>query len=300
MKSAWVTFAVLSAIFTCLRQIHIKNKCSAYPSEIVILVTRLCGAVILLPFAVIEGITITRIPVFAGFTALTVLITAFATVIQIALLQREDISRSVPYLSFIPIFMIPWSLLMLGELPGSIAFLGIMLTCAGSYIINLTGTSGPLFAPLASIFRERTSRLMLVVSMCLAFNTVCDKIAITASSAFSYVYVWSVSSTVVMAIICLKNNPVRRIAEALTDRHVYIQGLFWVGGYSCQMFAIGAAFGVESGTTYVRALTLLNILGTVVFGGTMFREKNLLRKSLATILMVGGSIIIVLSSKMIR
>ena len=30
------------------------------------------------------------------------------------------------------------------------------------------------------------------------------------------------------------------------------------------MFAIRAAFGIPSGTTYVRALTLLNILITVV------------------------------------
>ena len=82
----------------------------------------------------------------------------------------------------------------------------------------------------------------------------------------------------------------------LVDKHVILQALFWVGGYSCQIFAIGAAFGVQSGTTYVKALTLANVLSTTVFGGALFKKKDLLRKGLATFLMICGSILIVLAT----
>ena len=300
MIPSWVTIALLSALFTSLRYIHIKNRCSSHSPDIVIFATRLTGAVVLLPVAVyVGGITVHEAPVFALVTTLTVLSTAFAVVIQVSLLQQEDISRSVPFLSFIPVFMIPWAMLLLNEAPGYAALAGIVFTCIGSYIIDLKAQAG-LMTPIRSLFRERTSRLMLVVSMVLAFNTVCDKIAIAASSAFSYIYCWTVASTIVMGLICIRKNPVRTIIAGITDRHVIIQSLFWVGGYSCQMFAIRAAFGVSSGTTYVRALTLLNILITVIIGGSIFREKDLARKSLATLLMVSGAVIIVLSSGVLK
>ncbi len=300
MEMNWVVIALLSALFTSLRYIHIKKKCSSHPPEIIIFATRFTGAVVLLPVTVfIGGVTVYEVPTFALVTTLTVLSTAFAVVIQVSLLQREDISRSVPFLSFIPVFMIPWSLLLLGEAPGYAALSGIVFTCIGSYVINLKAQTGFL-SPILSLFSERPSRFMLVVSMVLAFNTICDKIAIAASSAFSYIYCWTVASTIVMGLICLRKYPVRTIIAGITNHHVIIQSLFWVGGYSCQMFAIRAAFGVSSGTTYVRALTLLNILITVIIGGSIFREKNLARKSLATFLMVCGAVIIVLSSGVLR
>ena len=299
MIPRWVAIALLSAFFTSLRYIQIKSRCGSYPPEIVIFATRLTGAVILLPVVFFHGITVTQPRIFMLATALTVIITAFAVVIQVSLLQREDISRSVPFLSFIPMFMIPWSFVMLGENPKLPAFVGIMLTCAGSYIIS-PGSKTGLTAPFVSLFRKRTARLMLFVSMCLAFNTVCDKIAIGASTTFSYIYLWTVSSTVVMGIICIRKNSYQKIITGVTDRNVILQSLLWVGGYSCQMFAIKAAFDIPSGTTYVRALTLLNILLTVVLGGTLMREKNLAVKILATLLMVGGAVIIVLSTGSIK
>jgi len=295
MIPAWVYIALSSALFTSLRHIHIKNKCSRHPSEIVIFVTRLAGVVVLMPLVFMQGISVSKIPLFVFVTTLTVFITAFATIIQISLLQREDVSQSIPYLSFIPIFMIPWSMILLREIPASVALIGILLTCMGSYVINLGGKTG-IMGPLKSVFRMRTSRLMLLVSFCLAFNTVCDKIAISASSSFSYIYCWTVASTVVMGSICLKRNPSKIVASALIDKHVILQALFWVGGYSCQIFAIGAAFGVSSGTTYVRALTLTNVLFTVIFGGALFKEKDMLRKGFATFLMICGSILIVLAT----
>ncbi|MBN1293802.1 MAG: EamA family transporter [Candidatus Latescibacteria bacterium] len=295
MRYSWIIIALFSAFFTSLRHIHIKNKCSGHSSEIVIFVTRLAGVVALFPFALAKGFTIIQLSTFAFVTALTVVITAFATIIQIALLQQKDISRSIPYLSFIPIFMVPWSVALLGEMPSDIALLGIVITCLGAYIINVGEHTG-ILGPLKSIVSNKASLLMLVVAFCLAFNTVCDKIAITAASAFTYIYIWSVSSTVVMGLISLTRNSVHSIKIALTDKHVVVQALYWVSGYSCQIFAIGAAVGIQSGTTYVRALTLLNVLFTVIFGGALFREENLIRKSLATLMMVGGSVLIIISA----
>ena len=299
MIPRWAAIALLSAFFTSLRYIQIKSRCSSYPSEIVIFAARLAGVFILLPAVFLHGITVTQPRIFVLATAMTVIITAFAVVIQVSLLQREDISRSVPFLSFIPMFMIPWSFIMLGENPKLPAFAGIMLTCAGSYIIS-PGSKTGLTTPFVSLFRERPARLMLFVSMCLAFNTVCDKIAIGASTVLSYIFLWSVSSTVVMGIICVRKHPIREVISIAVNRNVIMQSLLWVGGYSCQMFAIKAAYDIQSGTTYVRALTLLSILLTVVLGGSLMREKNLGVKILATLLMVSGAVIIVLSTGVMR
>lgn len=294
MTGAWVGFAILSALFTTFRHIHIKNKCSHHPAEALLFTTRFTGAIIITPFALAEGLVITRPGIFALFTALTVVITAFAILIQISLLQREDISQSIPYLSFIPVFMVPLTWVMIQQLPGPGAFAGIMLTSMGAYIINLGSGTG-ILAPFRELLSQRTTRFMLFVSLCLAFNTVADKIAIDAASPLTYIFIWTWASTLVMLVINLHRSG-GQINATLTDRHVLLQSVFWIIAYSCQMFAIRAAFEITSGVTYVKALTLMNILGTVVFGGTMFREKHMLRKSIATAFMVGGSIIVIIAS----
>jgi len=294
MTGTWVGFALLSALFTTLRHIHIKNKCSHHPPEALLFTTRLAGAILITPFALAEGLIFIRPAEFALFTALTVVITAIAILIQITLLQREDISRSIPYLSFIPVFMIPMAWIMLRELPGPGAFAGIVLASAGAYIINLGSGTG-ILAPFRGILSNKTIRFMLFVSICLAFNTVADKIAIGASSPLTYIFVWAWASSLVMLIFCLR-RPGSQIIETLTDRHILLQSIFWIIAYSCQMFGIRAAFEIPSGVTYVKALTLLNILGTVILGGAMFRERHLFRKSIATALMVVGSILVILAS----
>jgi drug/metabolite transporter (DMT)-like permease len=289
---AWVVLALVSALFTSLRHLYIKKWCSDVPAEVLIFATRVFGTMILLPGLFATGIQIQNTRAFATALVVTVILTALATIVQIRIIQKEALSRSIPLLSFIPLFMIPWTMLFFRQIPGSTAFSGIAMTCIGAYLLNLD-KGAKLLEPIAGLFINRPSRLMLAVAAILGCTTACDKIAITASSAFTYTFIWTAGSAIVMFGLAFRNNR-GAIIRSLRSGHTFAQALLWTISFLSQMAAVQAATAVASGVTYVKTLTMISVIITVGIGGTVFREGNRGRSLLASAVMVGGAVIVVI------
>lgn len=71
------------------------------------------------------------------------------------------------------------------------------------YLLHLRGARNP-FAPLKALVTTRFWALMLVVAIVLGATTTCDKIAIDAADALTYVFIWTCVSTIIMALIAVK------------------------------------------------------------------------------------------------
>ncbi|MBD3421363.1 MAG: EamA family transporter [Chitinivibrionales bacterium] len=291
----WIYLSLVSALLVSLRHIYIKRFCHNVPAEILVFLTRLLGALVMSVYALKTPLTVKVAPSFAGVVSFTVVATAVATIAQIRVIQKNPLSKSVPYLTLIPLSMIPWSALLLGEMPSLIAAPGLIMACIGAYILNSAGAKSVL-APVLSIFRNRHSLYMLGAAVLLGATTTCDKIAIHRSSAFTYMFIWTCASVVVMALFCIRYD-IGLLTGSLRNRHVIIQALLWVGGFSAQMVAVQHALGITSGTTYVKMLTLTNTLFSVLIGGPLLREKHLTRSIVAAILMIAGSTLVIAGSK---
>lgn len=280
----WILVALLSALFTSFRHVYIKKYCSEVPSEILIFSTRLFGTLLYLPFLIGRPVAIQPVHLFWSVLGLTVIVTALATIVQIRVIQKHDISISVPYLSFIPLLMIPWSALLLKESPPPAAWLGLVFGSAGAWMIQQTGQ------PVQLNLKQLTSNvglLMFGVAVALGLTTTCDKLAINASSAMVYAGLWTLVSTVVMFLFSLR-HPFSLIKSALVSRHVLIQSVFWAGAFGCQMLGVQLVT-VSSGVVYVKMLTMLHILFSVGFGGFYFKESYFLKRLIAAGLMMAGA-----------
>ena len=280
----WIVFALLSAVFVSLRHLYIKKYCAAVPSDVLIFITRLFGAFLYLPFLLLHPIHLNPAHTFWGVLVLTVVVTAGATIVQVRVIQKAEISLSVPFLSLIPLLMIPMSMLILKQHPPLLAWLGLVLGSLGAWMIQRTGQSATVH------FRQipaGVTLLMLGVALALALTTTCDKIAIDASSALVYAGFWTIVSAGFMFLISLRHS-VGQIRAAIKNRHTLIQAGFWAVAFAAQMLAVQKV-SVESGVVYVKMLTMLHILMSVLVGGFHFKEKQMVKRLVGAGLMVIGA-----------
>jgi drug/metabolite transporter (DMT)-like permease len=250
------------------------------------------GFLILLLPALQQGIVIKHYAVFWGGCAVTALVTAVATVYQIRTIQKNPIAGSVPYLTFIPVFMIPWTWLLYRELPRPWAAAGIVLSVVGGYLLNSRTGAHP-WQVVHMVVREPASRTMLLVALALGLTTALDKAIIGSSSGITYAFIWSGISIPVM-LLFTPNKSFKQIFSLCSNRHLFIQALLWSAGFTLQMVAVQHAANLHSGVTYVKALSLSSTLFSVLFGGLFLREGGLIRNSAAAFIMVCGAVLVVL------
>jgi drug/metabolite transporter (DMT)-like permease len=292
----WVSLSLASALLVALRYLYIKRFCRGVSAGALVFVTRTVGAAVLLPPALRASIRIDVPRLFWPVLLLTALVTMAATVATMRVVQRDPLSGSIPYLSFIPLCMVPWTFVLFGEAPRAPAFGGVLLTCAGAYLLNVR-PGMHLLEPFAIMARYRPPRYMLLVALALGLTTACDRIAIASSTALSYTFLWTAVSAVLTGLAAGSRAGVRALLSSLIAPHVAVQSVIWAGAFYAQMAAVEAALPIESGVTYVKTVTMTSILFTVIGGGALLKERNPLRAILASLLMVGGGVVVVVMGR---
>jgi len=276
----WIIFAIISGIFVSLRELYIKKYIKQSP-EIISFTTRFYGSIIFIIFAFQGNIRITNIPVFIGITLLTVIITAITNLVRLKLIKEEDLSLTTPWLGCIPMFVVFWSMLIYRELPGIQALFGIVLVCVGAFTINLQGRR---------LQFNKASIWMLFIAILLGLTTSVDKIAIGASSAITYSLIWTITSAVLMyGVAKTKTKKV-----IIADKHLVLQAVLWVGEFLFQMLAMQNISQLSSGQTFVKTLTMLNIMITTIISSIVFGEKERRKRIISAVFIFIGAVIVVL------
>lgn len=207
-------------------------------------------------------------------------------------IQVSPLSLTIPYLAFTPTFMIPVGYLFLDELPDSWGVVGILFTCAGSYVLNIEKDHWSILAPLKAIGQEAGSMLMLFVAFVYSFGAVIGKIAILHSSplffAMSFFGVFSL-------VILLPLFAFRRIRlQTLVSNYKKgtVAGILFFFHICCHSFAISMVQAA-----YMISIKRFSILFSVIYGRVVFQERNLAVRLAGSLLMVIGAILIVLAGR---
>lgn len=291
MVPLWVAPALLSAFCATARTLYIKKHCQNVPADLLVFSTRSTGAFLWILPAWFMPLHIGDPAPFAIALTVTVLFTALATVIQVRVVQRESLSLALPFLGFVPLLMTPWGMALLGEQPSPLAFVGIGGACCGAYLINFQRRASWL-APFSALWRQPGPRWILLVALILSGTATVDKIAIQASTPFTYTWIWMAASTLAMSFVFFRHPPVA-VRQALFNRHNAIQTLLWALSFNLYMAAVGLAVQVEGGTSYVKTLQLTQILWTVLLGGLLFREGDLGKRLGAALLILAGAVLVI-------
>ena len=207
-------------------------------------------------------------------------------------IQISPLSLTIPYLAFTPTFMIPVGYLLLEELPDTWGVVGILVTCAGSYVLNMEKDHRSLLAPFKAIGREAGSLLMLFVAFVYSFGAVVGKIAILHSSPLffgvSFFFVFSL-------VILLPLFAFRKIQLPALVREYkkgVVVGILYFFHIYCHSYAISMVKAA-----YMISIKRFSILFSLVYGRLVFQEKNIAVRLAGSLLMISGAMLIVLAGR---
>ncbi|MEJ2282509.1 MAG: DMT family transporter [Desulfobacterales bacterium] len=202
-------------------------------------------------------------------------------------IRVSPLSLTLPYLAFTPAFMIFTGYLFLNEMPNLWGLAGIVITCAGGYVLNLESGKRAVFEPFKAVFNETGSWLMLIVALIFSFGAVIGKKAIIHSSPlfFTMTFFAVLSFLTVLGLLILG-----RIRLG-TFRDDWFKGLVAGGLFFIHCLAHGFAISmVKAG--YMISIKRFSVLIGMVYGGMFFKEKYIAVRFAGAGLMVAGAVLI--------
>jgi drug/metabolite transporter (DMT)-like permease len=285
--------ALISAISNTFRDFVIKRYCSESP-HLVVAATRFIALIGLLCFAPFFyrdlKIDAGHIGGFFLVLVITVILTIIATILKIDIIQKEDISRSSPLFALTPVFVLPWSFLLMGEKPMPVAFLGLALAVAGAFAV-MKNDHG-----LLEYLRSKKTVYVLISLAIYGLTTSLDKIAIGYSSAYTYTLIW-VGSSSIASLYILRFFKFREIAKFTVTYKNIAQAALWTVGFLTQQLAIQFSYNISMNAAYIKSISYIGVIINILLGGRLLKEKYIPYKLAGAATIILGNIVILFFAK---
>ncbi len=284
----WIIFSLINAFFESIKDVFIKKGVSHINEYIVAWGSRFFGVLFLLPILLIGIPDLNSkywISLFIQGSLLTI-----TSILYVKALKYSNLSKVAPILSFTPLFLLMFSPIILNEFPGPLGLIGVLFIVMGSYMLNSTKAKHGLLDPFKSLFQDKGSRYMLIVSFIWAFMANIDKIGVQNSSPLFWVFsVNLVLSITLLPIALIKSkNFVKSVQKnALSLAPIGLANALSIG---IQMYAITMTI-----IPYAIAIKRTSTLFDVGWGFFLFKEKDIIQRLPAAAIMVIGAVLIVVS-----
>lgn len=202
-------------------------------------------------------------------------------------IKISPLSLTLPFLAFTPVFVLFTGWVMLNEFPKPGALIGIGLIATGAYCLNLSTAKVGYLAPIKSIFKERGSVLMLLVSMIFAVTSVLGKLAVQHSNPFFFGTVYFISFTVVQIAVlpAIPSASLRRVTQKP------LAGLLTGVAFTMMVFCHFQAIA-QIDAAYMVAVKRVSLLFGAIYGWLWFEEENIGERLLGVTLMLIGIFLI--------
>ena len=191
-------------------------------------------------------------------------------------LSCGELSILAPINSYKPMVALLVGVFMLGEIPGVNEIIGMILIILGTFILiehALTPSKAYFYRLLALIFSG--TEAVFIKKVILLTNI---------SSAFLY---WAAAGLIFALIISLKHR--LRISKSSIKPQIVLILLVGIMQYSTNyVFS-------KINTAYALSLFQLSTILSIFLGANIFKEKGLLRKLAASLIMILGAVTIILS-----
>ena len=254
------------------------------------------------PYLVPLAQTLLSLPVFAiailatGWTALSTLfwpsliasglINVLASILTMKALKIGDLSLTIPYFAFTPLFLTLTSKLMLNESIGTSGFIGILMITVGSLALQWT-KGGSLIDPFKNFAKNRASQLALLVAFLYSISTNFDKVGIRHSSAILYpASIYAFQAMVLLPIVIWRKKTTKN------DIKKNLKYLLPIGPIAAVMMLFYSAAISSALVAYVIALKRTVVIWSVLIGYFAFNEKNFMPKLAGATAMVCGVLLI--------
>lgn len=225
--------------------------------------------------------------IFYGSFAVSLPLNALSFILYMQAIRISPLSLTVPFLAFTPTFIIFTGYVFLDEMPNWWGIVGILMTCAGAYVINIDTAKWSPLAPLLAVFKETGSWLMLIVSFLFSFAAVIGKVGMLHSSPLFFTMMFfgvfgfsMLSGMLLFRKIRLQTFGRHRLKGTAAGLLFYFHALF----HCLAIILVKAA--------YMISIKRLSVLIGVIYGGVFFHERHVVIRFWGSLLMISGAFLI--------
>lgn len=291
----WFLFALLAAVFESIYYIYIKKVSAGRSISQIAPIVFLSSAGVLFIASLLTGAPPLQ-PNFWPYLVAAAIVNVAAVALYFRAFQLEDISLTLPLISFTPIFLLLTSYLFLQEFPQPGGIAGIFLIVVGSYVLYSNGAQN-WSDPFRQLFRSRGAQLMLLVAILFSIAANLGKLVILHSDpffgAFTAHFAIGVLFLLWLLIRLVSSQKTAGSRTLFSRQQLVLLPLGFILGLAA-LFESQALF--QQIVPYVISVKRLSIFFGVLLGGMLFRERNLGRRTLGAMIMVAGVVVILFFS----
>lgn len=287
----WIVYALLSAISSTARSIITKKTLVKEHTVEFAMIVSLHMAIISIPLLFFVDFKDLSLKFYLGTFLFSGVTGAVAFYLLSKSIKHMEVSVVGALMVLNPATVSIFAYFFLGEHMSYLQITGIVILLIGAYILELKEHSS-LFAPFKFFKESRYAHYVLVVLLLYTVASTYDRYILDNHhiSVFDYFVIYNFLFFFAMTIIFLL---VHRKTEGIKHGlKYYSKPLMWVSIFDLiQRLTLLAAINVAF-VGLATAVRRMSAIFTVIIGGEIFHEKNIVRKTIATSIMVIGAILI--------
>lgn len=292
----WFFFALIFAFTSSISSFLIAKRVMKEMDEYLYLAL---SGIFTVPFLFLIVVYFYQIPqidiTFILAILASVTIGIFAAIFAYRAIRISEISLVSPISAFNPVFTALIAFIILREAITLEGSFGILLICAGAYLLELSKANGDFFKPIKSLLTNKGVQLSFVAYFIWAVTPIFEKTAIfhTTPQVPPFVSLVGLSfSTLIFMIInvyrsrkSLSKNNINKVKKFIP---IFIAvGILGALGHASAMVAFSLG-----NLGLVTSMFKLSMIFAVVWGWLFFKEQNIKNRIVGSLVMLVGVILL--------
>lgn len=209
-------------------------------------------------------------------------------------IKNLEISGALPLLVLTPGLVALAAFLFLGAALTSWEIVGMLALLVGTYVLQLANKSD-LLSPFKVFYYSKGHHYILAALIIFTVTSILDKLLLSGfklppNALIFFQHLFLAFNFSVFAIIYRKGKPLIAKTFGSSWQYFIVLAIFTIIYRLTQMEAVKLG-----SVALVLSLKRISVFFAVVLGGTLFKEHYLLRKTLATLVMLAGAALVILS-----
>lgn len=287
----WFFIALLSAFlssFAAITQKKVLFKLGALEFSFLLSVVNLFFSIPFFFFIDYETISYTNLSIL--FIKSLIGVGAFYCVM--ISLKNLEISNALPLLALTPGFVAVFAFILLGEGLKTLEIIGLLFLIAGTFILESKNFK-ELFIPFSVFIKSEYHRFIILALLLFTASSIMDKFLLVklnlspiSLTAFQHIYFAILFS---LLYIFFRGKEKASSIEIKKNHLGWIAliSILTIGYRYTQIVAVGLA-----SVALVLAIKRTSVFWATVIGGKLFNDKDLLKRSIAAVLILIGAILI--------
>ncbi len=207
-------------------------------------------------------------------------------------LKNLEISNALPLLALTPGFIAVFAFIFLGEALKTAEVVGLIILMLGTYILE-SGNSTKIIFPFSILLKSKYHRFVILALLLFTASSILDKLLLIklnlspiSLTAFQHIY-FAIIFSIVFFIFRKKTEPLPNITNKINLGWIALISVLTIGYRYTQVVAIGLA-----SVALVLAVKRTSVFWATIIGGRIFSDKDLLKRSIAAVLILVGAILI--------